>query len=198
MFIIGLTGQTGAGKSTVCDKLKKYGCYHIDADEIAHSVYTKGSSVLTELSETFGVGILNSDGSLNRKNLAEVAFSSTENTEKLNSIVHPAVTDKIRKIIEEQRVLGTKAVIIDAIALFESGENELCDFTAAVISPREIRKGRVKKRDNLTDSEAELRINAQRDEQFYKDRVDVIVKNYLPNDLDSEVQKIISWINEKE
>lgn len=198
MVIVGLTGQTGAGKSTVCEKLKTYGCYHIDADRIAHSVYEKGSAVLNELCKAFGSDILNSDGTLNRKTLAAIAFSSEENILKLNSAVHPAVTSQIREIIEEQRVLGTKTVIIDAIALFESGENKLCDFTAAVTAPREIRKNRVKKRDNLTDDEANLRINAQADEQFYIDRADVIVKNYLPYDLNDEVKKIVLWINKKE
>lgn len=198
MIIIGLTGQTGAGKSTVCKMLRKYGCYHIDADKTAHSVYQAGSSVLDELSRCFGSEIINTDGTLNRKKLAKIAFSSKDNTLKLNSIVHPAVTNKIKQIIEEQRLLGTKAVIIDAIALFESGENRLCDFTAAVIAPREVRKERVKNRDGLTDSEADFRINAQCDESFYTENADVIVKNYLPYDLDEEVKKILLWINEKE
>lgn len=197
MLVIGLTGQTGAGKSTVCKKLEKYGCYHIDADKIAHSVYEAGSPVLSRLLCSFGGEIFNDNGTLNRKKLAEIAFSSEENILKLNSIVHPAVTDKIRKIIEEQRLLGSKAVIIDAIALFESGENKLCNFTVAVVAPRGVRKERVKKRDGLNEDEAELRINAQREEKFYKDNADITVKNYLPHNLDEEVKKILLWIKEK-
>ena len=92
MLVIGVTGQTGAGKGTVCKMLEKYGLYHIDADKVAHSVYKKGSDVLSALSEAFGEDILNPDGTANRAKIAEKAFSSAENTEKLNSIVHPAVT----------------------------------------------------------------------------------------------------------
>ena len=94
MLVIGVTGQTGAGKGTVCKMLEKYGLYHIDADKVAHSVYKKGSDVLSALSEAFGEDILNTDGTANRAKIAEKAFSSAENTEKLNSIVHPAVTQK--------------------------------------------------------------------------------------------------------
>ena len=116
MLVIGVTGQTGAGKGTVCKMLEKYGLYHIDADKVAHSVYKKGSDVLSALSEAFGEDILNTDGTANRAKIAEKAFSSAENTEKLNSIVHPAVTQKIQAIIKEQSSLGTKGVLLDAIA----------------------------------------------------------------------------------
>ena len=81
MLVIGVTGQTGAGKGTVCKMLEKYGLYHIDADKVAHSVYKKGSDVLSALSEAFGEDILNPDGTANRAKIAEKAFSSAENTD---------------------------------------------------------------------------------------------------------------------
>ena len=96
--------------------------------------------MLSALSEAFGEDILNTDGTANRAKIAEKAFSSAENTEKLNSIVHPAVTQKIKAIIKEQSSLGTKGVLLDAIALFESGENRLCDFTFADYGTRRHRK----------------------------------------------------------
>ena len=186
MLVIGVTGQTGAGKGTVCKMLEKYGLYHIDADKVAHSVYKKGSDVLSALSEAFGEDILNPDGTANRSKIAEKAFSSAENTEKLNSIVHPTVTQKIKAIIKEQSSLGTKGVLLDAIALFESGENRLCDFTFAVIAPEKIRDG--------TKKEAALRrIRAQKDESFYKTHADIIIKNYPPYNLDDEVKKVLLW-----
>ena len=70
MLVIGVTGQTGAGKGTVCKMLEKYGLYHIDADKVAHSVYKKGSDVLSALSEAFGEDILNTDGTANRAKIA--------------------------------------------------------------------------------------------------------------------------------
>ena len=93
--------------------------------------------MLSVLSEAFGEDILNTDGTANRAKIAEKAFSSAENTEKLNNIVHPAVTQEIKAIIKEQSSLGTKGVLLDAIALFESGENRLCDLHLRLSPSRE-------------------------------------------------------------
>lgn len=198
LLVIGVTGQTGAGKGAVCESLRATGCVHIDADKLVHSIYEKDTALLRTLALEFGAEILNRDGALNRKALAGAAFASPERTEKLNSIVHPAVTSEIRKILKKEQKSGTKSVIIDAIALFESGEDALCDFTAAVTAPEEIRKARIKARDGLTEAEALLRIHAQKEEAFYTGRADIVVRNYPPYKLNDEVEKILLWINEKQ
>lgn len=190
MKVIGITGQTGAGKSTVCKILSAHGCYHIDADAVAKSLYKKGSPILAELQKNFGSQILTTDGELNRKALAAAAFATPAATEMLNSIVHPAVNAKIRAILEEQRKAGAKAVIIDAIALFESGESALCDYTVGVVAPEEIRLQRIMSRDALTEDEALLRIRAQKDELFYTEHCDAVLRNYPPYSLETEMQRI--------
>ena len=190
MEIIGITGQTGAGKSTVCKVLTARGYHHIDADTLAKSLYQTGAPILTELQSAFGSQILTIDGELDKKALAAAAFANPAATETLNAIVHPAVTEKIREILREQRKLGTKAVIIDAIALFESGENALCDRTVGVVAPEEIRLRRIMARDKLTKAEALLRIRAQKDEDFYKTHCDVVLRNYPPFSLEAEIQRI--------
>lgn len=198
MLVIGVTGQTGAGKGTVCERLRAAGCFHVDADKLVHTIYEKNTALLRTLAMEFGAEILDRDGALNRKALAGAAFASPERTEKLNSIVHPAVTVEIRKILEKEQKSGTKSVIIDAIALFESGADALCDFTAAVTAPEAIRKARIKVRDSLTEEEAVLRICAQKEEAFYTERADIVVRNYPPYKLNDEVEKILVWINEKQ
>ncbi|MGN0572254.1 MAG: dephospho-CoA kinase [Candidatus Fimenecus sp.] len=190
MEIIGITGQTGAGKSTVCKALIKRGYVHIDADRIAKSLYQTGAPILKELQSAFGSQILTIDGELDKKALAAAAFANPAATETLNAIVHPAVTAKIRAILDEQRNLGAKAVIIDAIALFESGENALCDRTVGVIAPEAIRLQRIMARDHLTKEEALLRIRAQKDEDFYKTHCDAVLHNYPPYSLAAEIQRI--------
>ena len=190
MEIIGITGQTGAGKSTVCKVLAARGYHHIDADTLAKSLYQTGAPILTELQSAFGSQILTIDGELDKKALAAAAFQTPAATETLNAIVHPAVTEKIREILREQRKLGTKAVIIDAIALFESGENALCDRTVGVVAPEEIRLQRIMARDNLTKAEALLRIRAQKDEDFYKTHCDAVLRNYPTFSLEAEIQRI--------
>jgi len=194
MIIIGLTGQTGAGKSTVAKMLCEYGCVHIDADILAKTVIQSSEAVLNSLKNEFGADIFK-NGSLDRKALAKKAFSSIKNTEKLNSLTHPAVTKAIEKIIESQRLKGVKAVIIDAIALLESGEDKLCDFTVAVVAPRDVRFDRITKRDNISPRQANERIDAQKDESFYTENCTYTVRNYGDYSLKEELEPIIARLS---
>lgn len=190
MKIIGLTGLTGAGKSTVAQKLMVYGCYHIDADKVAKDVINHSEAVKNKLKERFGEDVVSSDGTTNRAVLATRAFANEECTNALNQITHPAVTEEIKRIIDEKKNEGFKAVIIDAIALFESGEDTLCDFTVAVVAPRDIRLERIMARDNITEEKALERINAQKDESFFTSKADFVLWNYPPYDLDKEIMPI--------
>lgn len=190
MEIIGITGQTGAGKSTVCKRLTARGAYHIDADAVAKSLYTKGSSILSELQNAFGSQILTTDGELDRPALAAAAFRDSACTARLNCIVHPAVTEKIRAMIDEQHKKGVKCVLIDAIALFESGESALCDRTVGVIAPESVRLARITARDGISEVDALLRIRAQQDESFYIAHCDDVIRNYPPYTLESEIQRV--------
>ena len=103
MKIIGLTGLTGAGKSTVAQKLMAYDCYHIDADKVAREVINNNENVKNKLKERFGDDVINADGTTNRPVLASRAFASEEDTNALNEITHPAVTEEIQSIIKEAK-----------------------------------------------------------------------------------------------
>lgn len=190
MKIIGLTGLTGAGKSTVAQKLMVYGCYHIDADKVARDVINNSETAKTKLKERFGDDVINADGTTNRPVLASRAFADNESTDALNKIVHPEITEKIKEIIKSNKNCEFKAIIIDAIALFESGENSLCDFTVTVTAPVEIRLQRIIKRDNLSVGKALERINAQKSEDYFTSRSDIVINNYEPYNLDTEIKKI--------
>ena len=194
MKIIGLTGLTGAGKSTVAQKLMAYGCYHIDADKVAREVINSNENVKNKLKERFGDDVINSDGTTNRPLLASRAFADEKSTNDLNAITHPAVTEEIKSIIGDMEEVGYRGVIIDAIALFESGEDALCDFTVAVVAPKEIRLERIMKRDNITEEKALERINAQKDESFFTSRADFVLWNYPPYDLNVEIRPIVAQI----
>ena len=194
MKIIGLTGLTGAGKSTVAQKLMAYGCYHIDADKVAREVINNNENVKNKLKEYFGDDVINEDGTTNRPLLASRAFANEESTNALNEITHPAVTEEIKSIIGDMEEIGYRGVIIDAIALFESGEDALCDFTVAVIAPKEIRLERIMKRDSITEEKALERINAQKDESFFTSRADFVLWNYPPYDLNVEIRPIVAQI----
>ena len=191
MKIIGLTGLTGAGKSTVAQKLMAYGCYHIDADKVAKDVINNSEDVKNKLKERFGDDVINADGTTNRPLLATRAFADEESTNDLNAITHPAVTEEIKSIIKDMEEIGYRGVIIDAIALFESGEDKLCDFTVAVVAPQDIRLERIMKRDNITEERALERINAQKDEKFFTEKADFVLWNYPPYDINVEIKPIV-------
>lgn len=190
MKIIGLTGLTGAGKSTVAQKLMAYGCYHINADKVAREVINNNENVKNKLKERFGSDVINADGTTNRPLLASRAFADEESTNALNKITHPAVIEEIKSIIKDMAEVGYRGIIIDAIALFESGLDSLCDFNVTVVAPKEIRLERIIKRDNITEEKALERINAQKDESFFTNKADFVLWNYPPYDINVEIKPI--------
>lgn len=171
-IILGLTGPTGAGKSSLTDVAVNYGFKVIDCDKIARIAVEKNSVGLKALIKAFGEEILNLDGSLNRKELADKAFSSKENTELLNKTLLPFVVKLVYSKLE-----GVKKAVLDAPTLFESGINEICTKTIAVLADKDIRLSRIIKRDNISKEAALLRINAGKNDEFYKIKSDFIIYN---------------------
>jgi len=188
-IIVGLTGTSGAGKSLVAEELKKYGYAVVDADAIAHLATEKGSPLLPKLANVFGEDILNEDGSLNRKLLAERAFSSPEKTRLLNVTTHPEIVRLINKKIQGAFFDGYEAVIIDAPQLFESNLSNDCNFIVSVIAPKEQRIKRIMERDGITAKEAESRISAQKTDDFFKQNSDLYIEN--DGDLESLKQFVL-------
>ncbi len=174
--IIGLTGQTGAGKTTVAELLKEKGGYVVDCDIAARKIVEKGSPVIEKLKEAFGEDIVFENGELNRKALAKKAFSTQENEKLLNKITHPAITELVRKDIIENKD-NYPFFAVDAALLFESEIYDYCNRTVVVCADENIRLQRIMSRDSITREEALLRINAQPSEQYYLSKADVVVKN---------------------
>ena len=191
MIIIGLTGPTGAGKSSLKTVAENLGYKVIDCDITARKAVEKGTKGLMALVNTFGEDILFSDGSLNRKALAQKAFSIPQNTELLNKILLPFITELVLKECEGDKVL------LDAPTLFESGLNEKCTATVGVLADRETRIERIKNRDNLSEDEALTRINAGKTDEFYKQNADfVIYNNGETEEFQKEFEVILSKIGE--
>lgn len=170
-IIIGLTGPTGSGKSSASKLCAELGLKLADCDKIARQAVEKGSDGLTAVVNAFGEDILNPDGTLNRKSLAQKAFSSREQTELLNKTIFPF----IREIVLNQTHQGK--VLLDAPTLFESGINEICYKTVAVLSNKKNRLERIIQRDNLTEEEALLRMSAGKNDDFYLKNADYIIYN---------------------
>lgn len=191
MVVYGLTGKTGAGKSTACKFLKEKGFYAVDCDLIARKVTEKGSDVLLHLSEAFGEDILFPDGTLNRSLLAQRAFQSKEKTQLLNKITHTAIDEVIRKELKEAESRGFSKAIIDGAALLESPSKRLCEKMIVVTAPFELRLERILSRDNISSSQALSRLNAQKEDEYYLSQADIIIRNYPPFDLKNELEKVL-------
>ncbi len=178
--VVGLTGPTGSGKSTVCDAWRASGIPVIDTDALARRVVMPHSPCLAALVEAFSPAILNRDGSLNRAALAAAAFSSPKAARRLGAITHPAILALTRQEIEAAARRHCPCVVVDAPLLFESGFDSLCQHIVAVIAPAEVRKERIMARDSLDAAAAERRMAAQQPDAFYC-RAGVAV---IPNDAD--------------
>lgn len=196
MRVFGLTGQTGAGKSTVASFLSKKGFFVLDGDKIARLVTEKGSAALSELCAAFGNDILFEDGTLNRKKLAERAFASKKSTAVLNKITHPYIDGLFKNELKKAENAGFAFALIDAAALLESPSKALCEKIIAVLCPLEIRLERILRRDGLTKEEALRRINAQKDEEYYKKNADIIIRNYPPFDVQSEAESFLEEVGQ--
>ncbi len=186
--IVGLTGKTGAGKSTVSKFFKENGAYIIDGDVVARQVLEEDKTLLEKLENAFH-GVLYSDGTLNRSLLAEKAFSTPEKTELLNSILHPSINAKIKKDAETAFAIYD-TVIVDAAAIIESGFADKCDILIVCHAPAEVRKERIMKRDNISEKDALIRINGQKDDDFYISRADIIINNFAPYDTEKQLEII--------
>ena len=177
-MVLGLTGQTGAGKSTVCRMLQsEQDICVVDADKIARDVVTCGTDCLAEIVLHFSITVLNEDGTLNRKKLAKIVFNDRSQLKELNRITFPYILAGMKEKVKEGERQGNRVVILDAPLLFESKADQLCDKILAVVAEEETRKQRIMERDGLTNEEAEARIKSQHDDSFYITRSDYVIHN---------------------
>ena len=176
-MIIGLTGQTGAGKSTVSQILRDQGAAIVDADQVARQGVGCGSGCLAEIALEFGIGVLQADGTLNRRKLGDIVFHDKQKLRRLNQITFPYITREIQETIDRHKREGTQWIILDAPTLFESGSNKMCDKVISVIASPELRRNRIMIRDNITEEQADSRIASQHEDEFYTQQSDYVLEN---------------------
>lgn len=174
MKIIGLTGPSGTGKSTVAQIATQLGYAVIDCDKVAAEV-TNDKALLTKLESAFSGVVIN--GVLDRKGLASKAFATPEKTKLLNSIMLPVIVNTIDGRILEVEKSGADALLLDAPTLYESGEDKKCTAVIAVLADEEIRKARILARDNLTAEGLKSRLKAAKPDSFYLERAEHIIYN---------------------
>ena len=179
MKVIGLTGPSGAGKSCCGAFLEKYGIPTIDADEVYHRLIGGPSECVTALRQFFGDTIVAPDGSVDRKALAAIVFGNEDSgkLQELNRITHSYVRRETLRMLEEFRSRSCRAVVVDAPLLFEASFDAFCDFTIAVLAPLDVRRARIMARDQLTKEDADARLRAQKNDEYYSSRARHILFN---------------------
>jgi L-threonylcarbamoyladenylate synthase len=170
--IIGLTGQTGAGKSEVAEMFREMGLPVVSADLAARKA-VDDADVKAALCTAFG-DVLNPDGSLDRRKVASIAFGSVEKLARLNRITHPRI---VEIMLDEANRSAGEIVIFDAPQLFEAEVDPYCDHIISVLSDREKRMERLMERDGLTRQEIALRMNVQYGEDFFTAYSDSVIRN---------------------
>ena len=164
MRIIGITGPTGAGKTTALNVLEELGGAVIDCDAVYHDLLTSDIALQSELCQTFG-DILDAEKQIDRKKLGAIVFHDPAKLALLNQITQEAICTKVRTLINYAG--NVPAVAIDAIALLESPLRELCDTTVAVIAPQEIRVARIMARESISRDYAWSRVRAQKPDEYF-------------------------------
>lgn len=176
MKVIGLTGPTGAGKTTVLDLLKAHGAAVMDCDKIYYEMLKENEDLRQGLRDAFGEVFL-ADGSLDRRKVAELVFSSEENLKKLNALVYYHMGVEIRRRLSAAKAEGKTLAAVDAINLLQSGLGELCDTTVAVVASEETRLARIMARDGIDRERAISRIRAQEPEEFFRRHAKIVLEN---------------------
>lgn len=181
-FVIGLTGCTGAGKTSVLNALAQQGAYIIDCDAFYYEQLRTNESLRSDMRAAFP-GVLSQKGDLDRQKLGTLVF---ENADRLAELDHIIRVHLPRAIVRAAAESPAKLVGIDAIKLFESALAALCDVTAAVCAPEETRVRRIMVRDDITEDYARARVRAQKSETFYRQRCDRVFENDYPTAAQAE------------
>ena len=193
MFVLGITGGIGSGKSTVSGILADRGLLVLDADEISRSVTGPGGRAMPEIAATFGNKVVMSNGALNRRVMSDIAFGDKKKLDDLSTIIHRHVFEQIIETLEKEKQKGSKCVVLD-VPIPVNKFRELCNQIWVVTCDKEVRLARLQKR-GMDKEEAERRIAVQMTDDEYCELGDFSIDNSW--DMDSLNDKVNKLINEQ-
>ena len=177
MKIIGITGPTGAGKTTALRAVTDLGGCVIDCDQVYHQLLEESAPMRNELTERFGSGILDSEQRLDRKKLGALVFQDKALLTDLNTITHRYVRQRVEELLRTAQAEGRPLAAVDAIALIESGLGTLCDAVVGILAPPEVRVRRIMARDGISEDYARMRVKAQQSDAFFQQNCTAILEN---------------------
>ncbi len=162
MLLVGLTGGLASGKSHVGQQLAELGCLLIKADELGHVVLRPGGEAYAPAVAEFGPGILNPDGTINRRKLAAEVFHRPDRLQKLNDLVHPPVRARTQALIDQFAAAHPDGIaVVEAAILIETGSYKNYDRLIVVTCTEEQQIARAMDRDGITREEARARLQRQ-------------------------------------
>ncbi len=185
-MILGITGGTGCGKTTLLNIIRQHGGLVLDCDQIYHDLLEQDGQLLAAIYRRFPTAF--ESGRLNRKKLGAIVFEDNSALLELNAITHSAVRQEVQRRLKNWEGLAA----IDAIALMESGLDALCDLTVAVTAPLDVRVTRLMARDGITEEYARRRIAAQKDEKWFRQNTTFVLEN--SGSLDSFQRKCLAFL----
>lgn len=190
-MVIGLTGGIATGKTTVSNYLKELGYPVIDADVVARQVVEPGTKGLRMITDTFGEKVLTSDGQLDRQQLAQLVFTSSEQLQQLNRILQPIIRELIQELISTSK---DSVVVIDVPLLYEQHYEELCDVVMVVSVQPQQQLERLMNRNHLTMDEAKNRVTSQMPLSSKERLADVVIDNN--GSVEETRQQVKRWLNQ--
>ena len=200
MKVIGITGPSGAGKTTLSTILKSnYSSFIIDADEVARKLSNDSKTKYFEkMVNLFGKKILKDDGKLNRKEIARTIYKNKEKRRALNRLTFKYVVDDINEQIKEAEKQDYKYIGIDVPLLYEAKMERICDYVIAVVAEDQKKINRICQRDNITEELAKERLKIQNDNEFFVKKADFVIHNDgTLEKLETSLKEIIDKIRKK-
>lgn len=196
MITVGVTGTMGSGKTTLCKEWERLGAVVVYADLLAKELMQKDSRIIDQVQKTFGEKAYLSDGSLNREYLSRKAFESGR-ADDLNRIVHPVVSEEVRRRMQLARDHGAEMFVEEAALLLLNGRPDGFDVIVLVLSDQKEQLKRVQERDGLTEKDVLSRIERQPSEEAMKQLADYVVENRsglhaFQKEAESLYQKLVS------
>ena len=178
MLVIGITGPTGCGKTTLLQAVQRRGGYIVDCDALYYELLAseEGADLRRELQTAFPAAF-DADGRLRRKALGQLVFGDQARMAQLNEIVFFHIGRAVRARLVQAKRDGRQLLAIDAINLIESGLAGLCDTTVAVLAPKALRLARIMARDGIPEDYARRRIEAQKPDEFYRASCGAVLEN---------------------
>ncbi len=190
--VIGLTGMSGSGKTTVSKRFSDAGFYVINCDQTARQAVKSGSPLIEGLAKEFGCDIINENGELNRRLLASRAFATAQGTAALNGIMLPYIVELIKNEIAS---VDSSCILLDAPTLFQAGADSLCCCTVAVVADAERCIKRITQRDGITVEDAKKRLDSQFGSDYFSEKCTyIITNNGNISDLQVKADEIINLI----